>query len=61
MCVFVGKVAIRKDDLYKYSGKENWFHLQPVDPHSEVQVRWTDTSEYWNGCETNTHTQQSDV
>lgn len=38
MCVFVGKVAIRKDDLYKYSGKENWFHLQPVDPHSEVQV-----------------------
>ncbi|XP_056622421.1 ras GTPase-activating protein 2 isoform X1 [Triplophysa dalaica] len=33
----VGKVAIRKDDLYKYSGKENWFHLQPVDPHSEVQ------------------------
>lgn len=38
MCVFVGKVSIRKDDLYKYSGKENWFHLQPVDPHSEVQV-----------------------
>lgn len=33
----VGKVAIRKEDLYKYSGKENWFHLQPVDPHSEVQ------------------------
>ncbi|XP_051952600.1 ras GTPase-activating protein 2-like isoform X2 [Xyrauchen texanus] len=33
----VGKVAIRKEDLYKYSGKENWFLLQPVDPHSEVQ------------------------
>ncbi|XP_067275556.1 ras GTPase-activating protein 2 [Pseudorasbora parva] len=33
----VGKVAIRKEDLYKYCGKENWFHLQPVDPHSEVQ------------------------
>uniref|UniRef100_A0A8C2BY26 RAS p21 protein activator 2 n=1 Tax=Cyprinus carpio TaxID=7962 RepID=A0A8C2BY26_CYPCA len=36
-CVFVGKVAIRKEDLYKYCGKENWFQLQPVDPHSEVQ------------------------
>uniref|UniRef100_A0A672QN40 C2 domain-containing protein n=1 Tax=Sinocyclocheilus grahami TaxID=75366 RepID=A0A672QN40_SINGR len=34
----VGKVAIRKEDLYKYCGKENWFQLQPVDPHSEVQV-----------------------
>ncbi|KAG1930618.1 ras GTPase-activating protein 2 [Pimephales promelas] len=33
----VGKVAIRKEDLYKYCGKENWFHLQPVDPNSEVQ------------------------
>ncbi len=36
--MFVGKVAIRKEDLYKYCGKENWFQLQPVDPHSEVQV-----------------------
>uniref|UniRef100_A0A671QSD4 Ras GTPase-activating protein 2-like n=1 Tax=Sinocyclocheilus anshuiensis TaxID=1608454 RepID=A0A671QSD4_9TELE len=34
----VGKVAIRKEDLCKYCGKENWFQLQPVDPHSEVQV-----------------------
>uniref|UniRef100_A0A8C2JSZ5 RAS p21 protein activator 2 n=1 Tax=Cyprinus carpio TaxID=7962 RepID=A0A8C2JSZ5_CYPCA len=33
----IGKVAIRKEDLYKYCGKENWFQLQPVDPHSEVQ------------------------
>uniref|UniRef100_A0A8D3BYT9 RAS p21 protein activator 2 n=1 Tax=Scophthalmus maximus TaxID=52904 RepID=A0A8D3BYT9_SCOMX len=33
----VGKVSIRKDDLCKYSGKENWFSLQPVDPNSEVQ------------------------
>uniref|UniRef100_A0A671QQI3 Ras GTPase-activating protein 2-like n=1 Tax=Sinocyclocheilus anshuiensis TaxID=1608454 RepID=A0A671QQI3_9TELE len=33
----VGKVAIRKEDLCKYCGKENWFQLQPVDPHSEVQ------------------------
>uniref|UniRef100_A0A8B9RJ16 RAS p21 protein activator 2 n=1 Tax=Astyanax mexicanus TaxID=7994 RepID=A0A8B9RJ16_ASTMX len=27
-----------KDDLSKYSGKEHWFGLQPVDPNSEVQV-----------------------
>uniref|UniRef100_A0A3P8NYD7 RAS p21 protein activator 2 n=1 Tax=Astatotilapia calliptera TaxID=8154 RepID=A0A3P8NYD7_ASTCA len=33
----VGKVSIRKDDLCKYSGKENWFSLQTVDPNSEVQ------------------------
>lgn len=35
---FSGKVSIRKDDLYKYKGKEHWFSLQPVDPNSEVQV-----------------------
>ncbi|XP_066540934.1 ras GTPase-activating protein 2 [Hoplias malabaricus] len=33
----VGKVWIRKDELCKYSGKEHWFALQPVDPNSEVQ------------------------
>uniref|UniRef100_A0A7N6C4U9 RAS p21 protein activator 2 n=1 Tax=Anabas testudineus TaxID=64144 RepID=A0A7N6C4U9_ANATE len=33
----VGKVSIRKDDLCKYSGKEHWLSLQPVDPNSEVQ------------------------
>uniref|UniRef100_A0AAY4CP95 RAS p21 protein activator 2 n=1 Tax=Denticeps clupeoides TaxID=299321 RepID=A0AAY4CP95_9TELE len=33
----VGKVAIRKEDLSKLSGKENWFTLQSVDPNSEVQ------------------------
>ncbi|KAM7399325.1 hypothetical protein PAMP_018605 [Pampus punctatissimus] len=33
----VGKVSIRKEDLYKYSGKEHWFSLHPVDPNSEVQ------------------------
>lgn len=53
--MFVGKVAIRKEDLYKYCGKEDWFHLQPVDPNSEVQV-----SERLDGTEviihhTNTH------
>lgn len=41
MCVCVcltGKVSIRKEDLCKYSGKEHWFSLHPVDPNSEVQV-----------------------
>ncbi|XP_023678212.1 ras GTPase-activating protein 2 [Paramormyrops kingsleyae] len=33
----IGKVAIRKEDLSKYSGKEHWFGLQPVDANSEVQ------------------------
>ncbi|KAF3848047.1 hypothetical protein F7725_021075 [Dissostichus mawsoni] len=33
----VGKVSIRKDDLAKYSGKEHWCSLHPVDPNSEVQ------------------------
>lgn len=31
-------MSIRKDDLCKYSGKEHWFSLHPVDPNSEVQV-----------------------
>lgn len=35
---FPGKVSIRKDDLCKYSGKDDWFNLQPVDPNTEVQV-----------------------
>ncbi|XP_075871083.1 ras GTPase-activating protein 2 isoform X2 [Nelusetta ayraudi] len=30
-------VSIRKEDLSKFSGKEHWFSLQPVDPNSEVQ------------------------
>ncbi|XP_029528684.1 ras GTPase-activating protein 2-like [Oncorhynchus nerka] len=33
----VGKVSIRKEELCKFSGKEHWFGLQPVDPNSEVQ------------------------
>ncbi|XP_041919616.1 ras GTPase-activating protein 2 isoform X1 [Alosa sapidissima] len=33
----VGKVSIRKEDLCKISGRENWFTLQPVDPNSQVQ------------------------
>uniref|UniRef100_A0A667Z765 RAS p21 protein activator 2 n=1 Tax=Myripristis murdjan TaxID=586833 RepID=A0A667Z765_9TELE len=37
VCLFSGKVSIRKEDLCKYSGKEHWFSLQPVDPNSEVQ------------------------
>ncbi|XP_078522521.1 ras GTPase-activating protein 2 isoform X1 [Lissotriton helveticus] len=33
----IGKVAIKKEELCKYSGKELWFPLQPVDSNSEVQ------------------------
>uniref|UniRef100_A0A667Z5V2 RAS p21 protein activator 2 n=1 Tax=Myripristis murdjan TaxID=586833 RepID=A0A667Z5V2_9TELE len=35
--LWLRKVSIRKEDLCKYSGKEHWFSLQPVDPNSEVQ------------------------
>lgn len=34
----LGKVSIKKEDLCKYTGKENWFMLQPIDSNSEVQV-----------------------
>ncbi|XP_060098237.1 ras GTPase-activating protein 2 isoform X2 [Heteronotia binoei] len=33
----IGKVAIKKEDLSRYAGKEPWFVLQPVDSNSEVQ------------------------
>ncbi|XP_053090905.1 ras GTPase-activating protein 2 isoform X2 [Pangasianodon hypophthalmus] len=33
----IGKVALRKEELCNYSGKEHWFPLQPVDANSEVQ------------------------
>lgn len=42
----LGKVSIRKDDLCKYSGKEDWFGLQPVDPNSEVQVIYRNTNHF---------------
>uniref|UniRef100_A0A8C8RAU6 RAS p21 protein activator 2 n=1 Tax=Pelusios castaneus TaxID=367368 RepID=A0A8C8RAU6_9SAUR len=35
----IGKVAIKKEDLRKYTSKEEWFLLQPVDSNSEVQGR----------------------
>lgn len=38
MFYFLGKVAIKKEDLCNHSGKETWFSLQPVDSNSEVQV-----------------------
>lgn len=38
MCVCVGKVAVKKEDLQKYHGKDTWFQLQPVSADSEVQV-----------------------
>lgn len=33
----LGKVAIKRDDLSKYHGKESWFPILPVDADSEVQ------------------------
>ncbi|XP_068810699.1 ras GTPase-activating protein 2 isoform X2 [Struthio camelus] len=33
----IGKVSIKKEDLCNYTGKENWFLLQPIDSNSEVQ------------------------
>ncbi|XP_041419418.1 ras GTPase-activating protein 2 isoform X2 [Xenopus laevis] len=33
----IGKVAIKKEDLCSYNGKETWFPLQPIDSNSEVQ------------------------
>ncbi|KAM9317426.1 ras GTPase-activating protein 2 [Gastrophryne carolinensis] len=33
----IGKVAIKKEDLFRYNGKEPWFPLQPIDSNSEVQ------------------------
>ena len=34
----MGKVSIKKDDLHKYHGKDQWFPITPVDADSEVQV-----------------------
>lgn len=36
--VCLGKVAVKKEDLQKYHGKDTWFQLQPVSADSEVQV-----------------------
>ncbi|XP_063298372.1 ras GTPase-activating protein 2 [Pelobates fuscus] len=33
----IGKVSIKKEDLYRYVGEEPWFPLQPIDSNSEVQ------------------------
>lgn len=33
----IGKVSIKRDDLYKYHNKESWFPIIPVDADSEVQ------------------------
>ena len=34
----VGKVSIKREDLLKQDGKDQWFALTPVDADSEVQV-----------------------
>lgn len=39
----MGKVSIKKDDLHKYHGKDQWFPITPVDADSEVQVKWRPT------------------
>lgn len=36
--ICAGKVAVKKEDLQKYHGKDTWFQLQPVSADSEVQV-----------------------
>lgn len=36
--MLIGKVAVKKEDLQKYHGKDTWFQLQPVSADSEVQV-----------------------
>ncbi|KAL5005371.1 hypothetical protein ScPMuIL_018827 [Solemya velum] len=33
----IGKVSLRKQELYKYHGKDHWFPLIPVDSDTEVQ------------------------
>ena len=34
----LGKVSLKKDELYKYHQKEHWFPLATADAESEVQV-----------------------
>ncbi|CAL4086485.1 unnamed protein product, partial [Meganyctiphanes norvegica] len=33
----MGKVSIKKEDLHKYHGKDQWLQIKPVDADSEVQ------------------------
>ena len=33
----LGKVAIKREDLHKYSGKDHWMPICPVDEDSEVE------------------------
>lgn len=33
----IGKIAIKREELYSYNHKDHWFALQPVDADSEVQ------------------------
>lgn len=46
----LGKVAIKKEDLPKYHGKDHWFPLVPVDADSEVQVILVTYSKKWTSC-----------
>lgn len=38
MSLSSGKVAVKKEDLQKYHGKDHWFPLHSVSADSEVQV-----------------------
>lgn len=49
----IGKVAIKKEDLCNYNGKETWFSLQPIDSNSEVQVNIKSLSHKENEWKTN--------
>lgn len=33
----LGKVAVKRDELNNYHGKDHWFTITPVDADSEVQ------------------------
>uniref|UniRef100_A0A8C6VWR0 RAS p21 protein activator 3 n=1 Tax=Nothobranchius furzeri TaxID=105023 RepID=A0A8C6VWR0_NOTFU len=47
----IGKVAVKKEDLQKYHGKDTWFQLQPVSADSEVQVSTERTPSFLiNSC-----------
>lgn len=58
-----GKVAVKKEDLQKYHGKDTWFQLQPVSADSEVQVSSegenTSRTHIYMHTQTHTHTPSS--
>uniref|UniRef100_A0A8C7MV07 C2 domain-containing protein n=1 Tax=Oncorhynchus kisutch TaxID=8019 RepID=A0A8C7MV07_ONCKI len=51
----IGKVAVKKEDLQRYHGKDTWFPLRHVSADSEVQVCRTENTHTHK--HTHTHTQ----